>query len=33
MKIRKNHQRKRYRYNVNRKTMRKTRESTGKIKE
>nr|XP_014092553.1 nucleolar protein 16 [Bactrocera oleae] len=33
MKIRKNHQRKRYRYNVNRKTMRKTRESTGKIKD
>ncbi|XP_067615851.1 nucleolar protein 16 [Eurosta solidaginis] len=33
MKIRKNHQRKRYRYNVNRKTLRKTRESTGKIKD
>ncbi|CAD6991211.1 nucleolar protein 16 [Ceratitis capitata] len=33
MKIRKNHQRKRYRYNCNRKTMRKTRESTGKIKD
>ncbi|XP_016931208.4 nucleolar protein 16 [Drosophila suzukii] len=33
MKIRKNHARKRYRYNVNRKTMNKTRSSTGKIKD
>ncbi|XP_054747282.1 nucleolar protein 16 [Anastrepha obliqua] len=33
MKIRKNHHRKRYRYSVNRKTMSKTRQSTGKIKD
>ncbi|XP_017873353.1 PREDICTED: nucleolar protein 16 [Drosophila arizonae] len=33
MKIRKNHVRKRYRYNVNRKTMNKTRKNTGKIKD
>ncbi|EDW81529.1 uncharacterized protein Dwil_GK12115 [Drosophila willistoni] len=33
MKIRKNHARKRYRYNVNRKTLNKTRSSTGKIKD
>ncbi|XP_064552765.1 nucleolar protein 16 [Drosophila montana] len=33
MKIRKNHVRKRYRYNVNRKTMNKTRKSTGNIKD
>ncbi|KAH8310568.1 hypothetical protein KR044_002013 [Drosophila immigrans] len=33
MKIRRNHVRKRYRYNVNRKTMNKTRKSTGKIKD
>ncbi|ALC45507.1 CG11563 [Drosophila busckii] len=33
MKIRKNHVRKRYRYSVNRKTMNKTRSSTGKIKD
>lgn len=33
MKIRKNHVRKRYRYNVNRKTMNKTRKNMGKIKE
>ncbi|EDV92759.1 nucleolar protein 16 [Drosophila grimshawi] len=33
MKIRRNHVRKRYRYNVNRKTMNRTRSSTGKIKD
>lgn len=33
MKIRKIHRHKRYRYNVNRKTLNKTRSSTGKIKE
>ncbi|XP_061390002.1 nucleolar protein 16-like [Musca vetustissima] len=33
MKIRKNHRGKRYRYNVNRKTLNKTRSSTGKIKD
>ncbi|KAH8332580.1 hypothetical protein KR074_005800 [Drosophila pseudoananassae] len=33
MKIRKNHARKRYRYSVNRKTLNKTRSSTGKIKD
>ncbi|XP_030369525.1 nucleolar protein 16 [Scaptodrosophila lebanonensis] len=33
MKIRKNHVRKTYRYNVNRKTLNRTRKSTGKIKD
>ncbi|XP_037947287.1 nucleolar protein 16 [Teleopsis dalmanni] len=33
MKIKKNHARKHYRYNVNRKTLKKTRTSTGKIKD
>ncbi|XP_075146195.1 nucleolar protein 16 [Haematobia irritans] len=33
MKIRRNHRQKRYRYNVNRKTLNKTRSSTGKIKD
>ncbi|KAM7361946.1 nucleolar protein 16 [Cochliomyia hominivorax] len=33
MRIRKNHRQKRYRYNVNRKTLNKTRSSTGKIKD